>query len=306
MNNLSFFDLHCDTPFEMYHKGESFYQNSLYVSADGADKFTKYSQVMAIWTDKDIDDESGFESFLEIYDHLAKDVKNDPQTSFFDSDGFSARNTFIIACEDARILNGDLSRLDVLYDLGLRILTPVWGSVSCIGGAFNTTEGLTDFGKQVIRKCTQMNIIPDISHSSLQGSYDVFEICENAPVIASHSNSYALSSHPRNLNDEQFKEIQARHGLVGVNFCAKHLGIEPSMLGIPTLIKHIEHFMSLGGEDVVCFGSDFDGTHTPADIVSLDSMFDIANELARLNYSEELIHKIFYNNASNFFEKYIK
>ena len=68
--------------------------------------------------------------------------------------------------------------------------------------------------------------------------------------------------------------------------------------------KHMEHFLSLGGEDNISLGSDFDGAEMPYCIKGVESMADLYGYFLSRNYSEELLRKIFYNNAERFLKSY--
>ena len=91
------------------------------------------------------------------------------------------------------------------------------------------------------------------------------EIAEK-PFIATHSNARAVTAHKRNLTDEQAKIIFKNGGIIGLNFHNAFLNNEPEKACIDDILKHAEHFLSLGGEDYVCLGSDFDGGILPYDI----------------------------------------
>lgn len=307
MHKLSLTDIHCDTAYEMFKASQSFVDNSLSVSAKKAEIFEKYIQVAAIWSDKLLDNDSAYERFFEIADYLARDIKSSRNTAFLQKCELSAKNNIIISLEDARVLNGRISRIDDIFRAGVKFLTLLWSGETCIGGSFDTNIGLSDFGRDVVRRCIELGIIPDISHSSRQSADDVFGICaEKIPVIASHSDSYSVCPHQRNLTDAQFSQIKQCGGLVGINLCSEHLGISAGVKPLCTIMAHIEHYLSLGGENTVCFGCDFDGADTPHDFESIASLPTIAEEMARLNYSYELIDKIFFENAKNFIFKNIK
>ena len=108
----------------------------------------------------------------------------------------------------------------------------------------------------------------------------------------------------RHLTDRQFEIIKERGGLVGINFHNAFLNNAPEKACAEDIIRHIEHFLSLGGEDTVCFGSDFDGGTLPEDIADSGIYNNIYEILCRRNYKESLIKKIFHQNALNFFENF--
>ena len=71
-----------------------------------------------------------------------------------------------LAVEGANLLGGDILRLDKLYSDGVRFLTLVWKGTSCIGGAWDTDEGLSSFGREVVKRCSELGIVVDLSHAS--------------------------------------------------------------------------------------------------------------------------------------------
>ena len=94
-------------------------------------------------------------------------------------------------------------------------------------------------------------------------------------------------------------------GLVGINLYLEPLGLNATDAAIPSILKHIEHFLAIGGENVIALGCDFDGTEPPSDLPNISSLTLLADEMLRLNYNEELVKKLFYENAKNFIKKYI-
>lgn len=305
---LRLFDLHCDTPTSLYGKCASLEKNDLHVSLERASAFSRYVQVMAIWTQHAMPDSTGFANFHKVTDYLMNEFERlEDKVSFVrTSKGFDAvapnKTAAFLAIEDARILAGVPDRLRVLYARGVRFLTPVWAGESCIGGAHDTDVGLTEFGKQVMRDCFDMGIVPDLSHCSFQTAEDIFDIANEygKPVIATHSDSYAVCPHSRNLRDDQFEAIKKSGGIVGICLCPSHLATDAKKASLNDIIKHIEHYCSLGGEDTVAMGSDLDGTDLPDGFASVADLAKVANELARLNYQDTLIDKIFFANAERF------
>ncbi len=286
--------MHCDTAFEMFKTNQSFASNSLSVSLDKARCFEKYIQVSAIWSDKRLDNDTAYAKFFDIAEYFKRDTAN-------------AHALILLSLEDARILNNDITRLDSVYRTGVRLVTLLWKGESCIGGSYDTDIGLSAFGKAVARRCVELGIIPDISHASRYSADDIFDICSGqTPVIASHSDSYSVNPHPRNLTNAQFECIKTCGGVVGINLCSEHLGISEYEAPLTTVMAHIEHYLSIGGEDTVCFGCDFDGAETPAGFEDISALPRIAEEMSRLNYSDELIDKIFFKNAESFIFKNIK
>ncbi len=304
----SVFDLHCDTAYEMHRRGERLTDNTLAVSLSSARALSHYIQVLAIWTDARLSDEEGWAAFWQIRSHLMADPAFADGTACLVTALPEQSDTtplFFLAVEDARILGGDLSRVDALYEAGVRILTPLWGGVTCMGGSHDTSEGLSPFGKEALRRAIELGMIVDLSHASVRAATEIQELAQiyKRPVIASHSNAYTICPVSRNLRDEQIRELIACNGLIGLNFHAPFLA--PEHASADTLLSHIDHFLSLGAEHQLALGGDLDGSVPPDSLSSIAAMPALYELLLKHNYKELLVQDIFYGNALRFARTYI-
>ncbi len=310
---LSLFDTHCDTASELFERREHLYANTCHIGLDKAAAYKDYTQFFAIWSNRRHDDQTCFTDFLQISDYFAAEIaanansialaKNAAERRSAEAAG---RRVAILAVEDARLLAGDLSRLEILYERGVRYLTLLWGGETCIGGSHNTESGLTDFGKQVVRRCFELGIIPDISHASKQSVDDLIPIAQEygKPFIATHSNAYSLYPHSRNLRDRHLKELLALGGIVGVSLCPSHLRDTASgPATVKDVVDHIDRYLALGAENALGLGCDLDGTDLPSGFSSVSDLPLIADEMAARGYSDRLIRKIFYQNYQTFFDR---
>jgi membrane dipeptidase len=305
---MKLIDFHCDTAYRMHKENTIFLSNNFHVSLDKVAKFENYAQIMAIFISNKLSDEDGYNRFHEIYGYFSAEMAENKDRIVKITDGRtltevwnSKKHAAILSVEDARILAGKLERLDVLYDKGVRFLVLMWSGETCIGGSHNTEAGLTDFGKKVTERCFELGIIPDVSHASEQTASDMIEIAQKygKPLIASHSNSHAVLGHTRNLRDRHFEAIRDMGGIVGISLCHTHLAPEGNAK-IDDVIRHIEHYLSLGGENTIAFGCDFDGTDLPEGISDVSDLTKIADRMVQLGYKEELIEKLFWRNAERF------
>ncbi len=306
---LRLFDLHCDTPSALYGNASSLEDNKHHVSLVNASGFSQYVQIMAVWSNCATPDSITHAAFHKIVDYMNDEferledkiahVRTYAKMNEALKEG---KRAAFLSVEDARILESVPERLPVLYARGVRFLTPVWGGESCIGGAHDTTLGLTDFGKQTIRECLKLGITPDLSHASKQTAQDIFAIASEygKPVIATHSDSASVCPHSRNLTDGEFETIKKMGGIVGICLCPPHLSRDPENASMTDILMHIEHYLSLGGENTVAMGADLDGTNLPQGFSHVGDLAKIAEALARLNYTDTLIDKIFFANAENF------
>ncbi len=291
---MKLFDLHCDTLYEMYKRGEGFADNDLNISLKKACVYDEYFQVLAVWSQNDLSEEECYRQFLRIYDVYKERVPKD----------FS----HCLAIEGGKALGGKIENLHKAYDMGVRFLTLVWAGESSIGGGHDTDIGLTAFGYEVLEGCFELGIVPDVSHASDRMFWQVSDEAgrRNKPFVATHSNSRAVHDHRRNLTDEMFLAVRDSGGVVGVSLEPTHTSVknEPTAEDI---CRHILHYLELGGGDTVCLGCDLDGvTRNIKDIPDISYLYKIADGLSALGVSEIQINKIFYDNANNFYIRNVK
>lgn len=254
---------------------------------------------MAIWTENTLNNHDGFIQYQKI----VKYAKN--QGIFFKTDTKTLDDfSLFLSVEDLRIIDTDLAKLNSLYDDGVRFASLFWKGVNQFGGAWDTTAPLTSFGKQTVLQMIKIGIIPDISHSNIRTTDNTIELCsiENAPFIASHSNSFDVCNHKRNISKEHFLELVKCNGILGISLCNEHLSND-NVSSMKDILKHIDFFLCLNGENSLCLGCDFDGVsslpikfHNVVDIVKLHcKLVDL--------YGERVSNKIFFENAFSFINR---
>lgn len=285
---MKFFDLHCDTITECYLKGKNLKSNDLDISLEKAECIDEWKQVFAIWMPDEKrgkDAEDYYCEVLEKFKAECKDVKG-----------------AILAVEGGSALGGKLENVEKLYRDGVKIITLTWNKENELAsGCFSDEDkGLTDFGKEAVKEMAKFSIVPDVSHLSEKGFYDLCEATD-FPFIASHSDVFALENHPRNLKDEQIKIIIERKGLIGLNFYNKFLGDGNS---VQKLFDHAKHILLLGGTDVLCLGSDFDGCAINEEIKGIEKMPALYDAFYSY-FGKTLADKIFFENADNYFRSQV-
>ncbi len=311
---MKLIDLHCDTIYQLQKINGNLYQNNLHISLDKIKNYDNYSQFMAIFINSKLSNDQGYYRFHEIYGYFCAQIAANSKEIIQITNGKDIEQTWnnnksplILSVEDARILNNDITRLDELYIRGVRSLVLMWSGETCIGGSHNTEIGLTNFGKQVMARCFELGIVPDVSHASEKTTEEMIEMAYKAqkPIIASHSNSYSVYPHSRNLRDRHFCAIKELGGIVGISLCPSHLAPQGNPNGLDAIIKHIEHYMSLGGENTISFGCDLDGTNLPKEFSDVRDISLIANRMSQEGYTDLQIEKIFWRNAKSFIENNI-
>ena len=129
----------------------------------------------------------------------------------------------LLGVEGGHMINSDLGVLRSFAALGVRYMTLThsgndeWADSSTDKAAHN---GLTDFGKDVVREMNRLGVMVDISHVSDKTFYDALDVSK-APLIASHSSCRAICDAPRNMTDQMIKDLAAKGGVIQINY---HVG----------------------------------------------------------------------------------
>ena len=320
---IPLFDAHCDTITAAMKKGENLRKNSLHLDFERLRTFSPCAQVFAIFMRHE-EDPPGMEPDYdrpdgppEVLYGLYREAAGRLLTEFDrNSDilmhcltagdvrlaGAENKIAAFMSVEGAELLECSAERLREAYALGVRLVNITWNYPNSLSGTAmsGSKGGLTERGKDFVRRAQEMGVILDMSHISEAAFWDVMEIAAR-PVIASHSNSRALCPHPRNLSDEQFASLVKQGGAVGLNLCPDFLGLGRD---IEAVVEHAEHFLALGGEKAVCLGADLDGIdELPEGFRGVEDMGKIYEAMLRRNYSEDLVRDIFYNNWLGVFER---
>ena len=225
----------------------------------------------------------------------------------------------LITMEGVEPLGTDINLLRVFYELGLRALglTHARRNAAGDGGVFassgSSPQGLTQFGREVVRQCEALGIMIDLAHINPAGFEDVMTLTTK-PVIVSHSNARRYYNVERNVNDEQIKMIGARRGTIGVN--AVLVSPQREDTHLDRYVDHIEHIASLIGIDGVGIGFDFfefiynqwtpevkekfnatlTGVHFIPDLTNHSHARNVTRKLIERGFGDEDIEKILYRN----------
>lgn len=282
----SVFDAHCDTLCHARDFGKKLTKNDCHVDIERMSAYKSYTQVFACFIDP-IYHSCAMERCMNLVDEFHR---------------FAPENS-ILSIEGGEPITS-LAALRNLHRLGVRIIAMTWNYSNHIAsGTLETDEnrGLTEFGKSVVGEMNKLGIFADVSHLNDKSFYDIAQTT-TLPILATHSNSRSVCRTKmvcpveRNLTDEQFDIIKKSGGCVGINFCPDFLS-ESGSADIDDIIKHIEHFMSLGGENHIGIGADFDGVDAlPDGIRGCEDLYKVFDRLLQLNYTEEQVEKISHKN----------
>ena len=233
----------------------------------------------------------------------------------------------LIGMEGGHSIGGSLALLRQMYALGARYMTlthfknTAWADAATDAPAHN---GLTDFGRDVVREMQRLGMLVDLSHVSAETMMDALDVAR-APVIFSHSNAMAINSHPRNVPDAVLARLKANGGIVMVNaypayvveatrqwnvqrateearLKAVHIGqpkaaadalaawikANPAPIGsVKDVADHLDHIRKVAGAAHVGLGGDFDGIeNTVAGMEDVSTYPVLFVELARRGWSQ--------------------
>ncbi|MDR0930148.1 MAG: membrane dipeptidase [Clostridiales bacterium] len=257
---MTFADFHCDTLDKILDNNQSLLKNNgqldimrLLNNAQNAISI----QAFACWIDS-----NNPQPFIRCNQLLDKfyqqyDTNKDYINLWTGGDFAPSKVNAILTIENGSALMGKLQNVEYFYNRGIRLITLTWNGTNELGSGNvgGNGSGLTNFGIDVVKACSSLGILVDVSHLSDNGFTDVARTLNNGEAfVASHSNARAITNHPRNLTNDQIDQIIARNGFIGIN-------LYPQFLGDSTddILRHCDYILSRGGEDVLGFGTDFDG-----------------------------------------------
>ena len=208
--------------------------------------------------------------------------------------------------ENARMFAADLGLVERYAADGLLMASISWNAAGPLASGHDTHEHVSELGARAIAEMERNRVVLDVSHLNDECFDDVCRL-STRPFVASHSNSRAVCGHRRNLTDRQFAEIHERGGVVGLNYCDKFLSNEvleghAADVSFDEVATHIEHWLDLGGEDVVALGGDLDGATVPSLLDGADKM-PAFQGLLEHRFGSTITRKLCYANALAFFER---
>lgn len=299
-------------------------------------------QVFAVWSDDKKWSSNAFKHANDQIDALEKVVKkNKAKIAIAKSvkDIYKLQRkgkiAAVIGIEGGNMIEENIPNLIKLHQRGAKYLTLTWNYNLTWATAASVEDhkpaqeqkGLSEKGKEIIRKMNELGMMVDLSHASKKTFYDVLEI-SSKPVLVSHSNAATLTPHSRNLDDAQLNALKQNRGVVGVNFYSgfldtlfesrvndlynNHFGVTDEKLSasrkynklpkelkfqadakLESLLDHIDYLVSKVGVEHVAIGSDFDGIESAPQYLEDVSKFPILTKaLLERGYNTGDIAKI--------------
>lgn len=216
----------------------------------------------------------------------------------------SGKIASLIGIEGGHAIENSLGALRAYYDLGVRYMTLThsltidWADAATDAPRHN---GLTAFGKEVVREMNRLGMLVDLSHvapATMNAALDV----SVAPVIFSHSSARAVTDHPRNVPDDVLRRLPKNGGVVMVTFVPGFIsekvrthtgnGRVPDAT-LADVVAHIEHIRKVAGIDHVGIGGDFDGiSSTPVGLEDVSTYPALFAELVRRGWKDDELRKL--------------
>ena len=336
-------DSHCDTPLRLMEDKDIVHRSSeghFDLERMRAGKVT--ASFFAIYTPNTITPDQATSRALsmiaQIYDFIEKN-SHIVSLGRYPKDAYELRAenklAIFMGMENGAPIQKDISLLKLFYRLGVRYMTLTHADNNeiCDSCASKTPRwnGLSPFGKEVVKEMNDLGMMIDVSHISDASFYDVITH-STAPVVATHSCCRSICDVPRNMSDQMIKDLAAKNGVIQINFfpafldkkysdafmplCEKYEELttlwkqdpvkyeslykeaEEEMRALKTpsykvVVDHIDHVVSLVGSNHVGLGSDFDGIETtPRGLESIADVPVITKELMKRGYSERSIRSI--------------
>lgn len=193
----------------------------------------------------------------------------------------------LMGMEGGHPLEGNIENLDKLYAAGYRLIGLQHFFDNELGGSLHGTSnaGLTPFGRKVVLRAAEKNMIIDLAHSSPQVVKDVLAITAQ-PLVVSHSGIFSHCQVKRNFPDALMKQITATGGVIGIGYW-KDVTCDDTPAGIARTIRSA---IDLLGEDHVSLGSDFDGA--VATQFDTSELAALTHEMLHQGFSKQEIHKV--------------
>ena len=303
MQKIPCFDAHCDTVTYCLRTGHHLTGGGTEVSLDYAGRFSSYVQFFALYWNMGLPiDHSLREEFCRQRDWFCAELNAHPELAVHCKGKEDIRQAqaagkaaAMLSIEDSSLLECDPANLELAAEAGVQAIALTWNYRNGVSGSCADCPdvGLSDRGRAFVKESERLGILMDVSHLSPKGFWDLFEMAER-PIVASHSDAAAIHPHIRNLTDDQFRAIMESGGVVGLNYFAEFLD---GTRDIPQLIRHLEHFLDLGGEDHIGLGGDLDGCEEVCH--GIDDLRGVPKFWAALEqrgYGETLLRKLFFDN----------
>lgn len=209
----------------------------------------------------------------------------------------AGKHTIMLGIENGQAIEDNLDNIDHFAQRGIVYITLCHNGDNqiCDSARGNHTwGGVSPFGRQVIERMNRLGIMVDLSHGGEQSFYDALEL-SSKPIVCSHSSCRALCDHPRNLTDDQMRQLALKGGVMQVTAYHGFLSLNDDA-SIATFMQHLNHAVEVMGIDHVGIGTDFDGDGGVPGLADSSDLMNLTRHLLMQGYTTTDIEKLWGGN----------
>ena len=329
---MKIIDMHCDTILSLMDNNDHLLDANRMINISklqAGDYLLQCFAMFVKYKNEKVENYSPYDYCNKMIDRYEKEIDLckdyiKPALKYSDIENNINNNilTSLLTIEEGGVLEGKIENLEHFYNRGVRLMTLTWNFNNEIGHPNidftslpeqsvrkqdvvflpNTKDGLTDFGKEVVKKMNELGMVIDCSHAGDKTFYDVIELSKK-PIVCSHSCSRSICNHVRNITDDMLLKLKENGGVVGINYCHDFITDSDECASIKDIVKHIVYIKNLIGIDYIGLGSDFDGIENDnIELKDASLMPLLIEELQRQNFTNEEIEKITYKNVLRVFK----
>lgn len=207
------------------------------------------------------------------------------------------RKSIMLGIENALALEHDIKNVEHFAQRGVVYITLCHNGDNDVcdsAKGCNTNNGVSSFGQQVIAEMNKHGIIVDLSHANQKSFYDALDISKD-PIVCSHSSCRALCDHPRNLTDDQMRQLAEKNGVMQITLYNGFLK-QDTQATIIDAIDHLRHAISIMGIEHVGLGTDFDGDGGICGLSNASELIQFTRQLLKQHFTEQDIQMIWGGN----------
>lgn len=297
-------DSHCDTPM-FFPQGIHFCERDSRILVDLHKMTAGRLDAVTLVAYLPQDDEQAGKAYADhIFDEVRSIVDSHPTHLAFarNADDLllnkqAGRKSIVLGIENGKALEGHLENIAHFASRGITYITLCHNGDNDICDSARGTHtwgGLSPFGREVVGEMNRLGLLVDLSHAAETSFYDALHLSAT-PIVCSHSSCRALCDHPRNLTDQQMRDLASRGGVMQVTLYNGFLRTD-GQATIQDALLHIRHAVDVMGIDHVGIGTDFDGDGGIPGLASAEELPNLTRELLRSGFTNDDIAKLWGRN----------
>ena len=203
------------------------------------------------------------------------------------------RKSIMLGIENGLALEGDIANVEYFARRGIVYITLCHNGDNDICDSAKgcaTHNGVSQFGEKVIAEMNRLGIMVDMSHAGEKSFYDALDI-SSKPIVCSHSSARSLCDHPRNLTDDQMRQLARKGGVAQITLYPGFLRTV-GKASIEDALQHLNHAIDIMGIDHVGLGTDFDGDGGVPGIADASEIMNFTRSLLIRRFSADDIQRI--------------